>query len=627
MLSHLPEFIAAKNLVMVKILWTFLIVDILLCLFIGDYGFIVTLLLSSFIPLLLASFFIKKKIYIRITMYTIIAVLYIVLFIAIEGMPAFFNYIFIWLNLLLISFYQNFRPVLVSGVISLFYINYFYIQYGELIFLNRGEFDLVFINFFTLCIIIYLVAESRFFSRILFNSWQNERNAKQAQEQTEKLLLQLQSSTQETLTYIAYNDEITNLPNSKAFKEYLRFYVSRNADAKTIISLFYIRIDNLKIIFSTLGDKMGQQVLKQTAVLLKEYVPKSGFLSMAASNSFMFLLQTKELSYFDEFAAKLVKTLEQSLRLDDHEFHITFSIGISLYPNHTKDLEQLVDYAELTVHQTTFIEKNNFNYYEPAYSDQVERTLFYYHEILLALKLNQFTLVYQPQFDIETDQIIGAEALIRWTHPMLGNISPFEFIHVAEDTGLIHQVGEWVINEVCATINKLREAGIQPIPISVNIAAKQFYKRDFALVIQNSLSTYQIEPEFFSIEITESAVSRDVMEFIQILHKLNEMGIKISVDDFGTGFSSLSYLIQFPIHTLKIDQSFISNLESDARQVAIIVAIIHLAKSLGLKTIAEGVETQVQFDLLRAHGCDSIQGFLYSKPLPFHHFKQLLMNR
>ena len=351
---------------------------------------------------------------------------------------------------------------------------------------------------------------------------------------------------------------------------------------------------------------------------------------MARFGSDEFALLLTQLNRAED-AAKIAQNIKEALspsfNFDNHELFVTTSIGISLFPNDAKDTVTLLKNAGTALNRAKEQDGNNYEFYTSGRTTRALRQLVLENNLRPALERGEFILHYQPQVNIQTFQMVSMEALIRWQHPGLGLLPPAEFIRVAEDSGLIVALGDWVLREACMQSKAWQDAGFDSLRVAVNLSARQFQQPKLVETVAEVLKQSGLDPRFLELELTEGSVMKDPDLAIGKLHELKAMGIKISIDDFGTGYSSLSYLKRFPIDTLKIDQSFVSDINTDPDDAAIVAAIITLAHTLKLTVIAEGVETKVQLDHLRRLDCDDAQGFLFCKPLSVEDFTQRLMER
>jgi EAL domain-containing protein (putative c-di-GMP-specific phosphodiesterase class I) len=313
--------------------------------------------------------------------------------------------------------------------------------------------------------------------------------------------------------------------------------------------------------------------------------------------------------------------------LGTKEFFVTASIGVAVYPSEGTSADSLIEHADIAMYRAKKLGRNNFQFYTPAMNEESLERVRIEGALRNALERDEFVLHYQPQVDLASGQIVGMEALIRWKHPELGMVPPSRFVGVAEETGLIVPIGAWVMRTACARNKAWQDAGLPRLRVAVNLSARQFGAPGLVESIEQVLADTALAPDCLEIELTESLFMSDVTPAVDLLHRMKALGVNLSIDDFGTGYSSLSYLSRFPIDVLKIDRSFVADITDDANDAAIVTSIIALAHNLKLSVIAEGVETAAQLDYLRTHGCDEMQGYYFSKPLPADEFEQLLRQR
>ncbi|RSD28305.1 bifunctional diguanylate cyclase/phosphodiesterase [Mesobacillus subterraneus] len=423
-----------------------------------------------------------------------------------------------------------------------------------------------------------------------------------------------QAKSTELIKYMAFHDQLTGLRNRRALLEHLDDLVKNKKKHDSEFALLFIDIDRFKYLNDTLGHLVGDQILKQVAERLVEIQKENCTVYRQGGDEFVIVLEDTGRQIAGEFAQKVLSRFNDSFYFNSQEYYITPSIGISLYPNDGKDAETLIKNADEALYSVKEKGKAHYQFYRTEMNATGVNVITLEAHLRKAIERNELELYYQPQIDLATKEITSFEALLRWNNSELGFISPAEFIPLAEDTGLIIPIGNWVIDKACRQIKEWTEKADKPIRIAVNISPKQFLQIDLVRIIKNSIEQYSIDPSLLEIEITEGAM-QDTKETIPILKKLKDLGIKISVDDFGTGYSSLSYLKQFPIDVLKIDQSFIRDIKYNGKDAAIITTIIHLGKSLGMEVIAEGVEEQGQVDFLVGVDCEKAQGYYFARPL------------
>jgi predicted signal transduction protein with EAL and GGDEF domain/DNA-binding NarL/FixJ family response regulator len=453
----------------------------------------------------------------------------------------------------------------------------------------------------------------------------------------------------EQIRALAYQDGLTGLPNRRLFNEHLEKVLARSRRKGTEFAVLFIDIDNFKLINDTIGHQAADQVLRnlseslsaliRTDDLLGLYIDEKfdatatvtiepigdSVLSRLGGDEFIVLLpDTRDRFAAGTVARRILTHLEQPIRVDGHEVFVTASIGIATYPEDGLSSEILIRNADTAMYHAKQQGKAAFQYYSAAMNAASVERLTLETGLRRALEDGGLDLHYQPQIDIRTGQIIGAEALLRWHHPQRGYISPQTFIPIAEDSGLILPIGEWVLERACRQAAEWLAAGLPRIPIAVNVSGVQFQRQDLTELVRRNLRASGLEPSMLRIEITETVLVSARERAISILTQLRELGVRLALDDFGTGYSSLSYLRSFPIDTLKIDRSFVAEMLTNHTTASIIEAIISMTRILGLSVIAEGVEDQAQFAFLQQIGCDAVQGFYVSGAVSADEFVKLL---
>lgn len=423
--------------------------------------------------------------------------------------------------------------------------------------------------------------------------------------------------TEEKLKFVAYHDHLTHLPNRLLFNEKLEFEINHITDSDTILAVMFLDLDDFKYINDTYGHSTGDEVLVKVAERLKRIVGKNNVVARIGGDEFTILLKDKSnIEEVSLFAQKLLASFQKPIVIKDIEFYITSSIGISIHPTDGDDVDTITKHADIAMYHAKDHGKNSVEFFSRRKKKNFSNRFFLESQLRHALERKELKLYYQPQVNIETGEVIGFEALLRWENSSLGFVSPVDFIPVAEEIGLINKIGSWVIYEAAKKIKRWQEKGIHSLRIAVNISVRQLQQTNFLEQVDEVLRKTGITPSNLEFEITESIALTNLEYNIMILGKLKKMGIQISLDDFGTGYSSLSYLKMLPIDNLKIDKSFVQNLTHDSSNKAIASAIIAMAHSLNLKVIAEGVEEKEQLDFLLEQKCDFYQGFLFSKPIP-----------
>ncbi|MFH7818447.1 EAL domain-containing protein [Neobacillus thermocopriae] len=433
-----------------------------------------------------------------------------------------------------------------------------------------------------------------------------------------------QAKNMEMIKFMAFHDQLTGLLNRRALLEHLneQIYVKTNDSCE--FALFSIDLDRFKYLNDSLGHLAGDEILKKVSSRLLQIQNDNCFVYRVGGDEFTILLLHTNRSEASRFASKIFSIFSHSFYLNSHEYFISPSIGISMFPNDGKDPETLIKNADEALFRVKEKGRAHYQFYCTDMNSVITNVVTLETHLRKAIEKNELVLYYQPQINCENGEAKCFEALLRWKDHEFGHISPDVFIPLAEDTGMIISIGNWVIESVCKQIKTWYEKGIDDIRIAINISPKQMNQPNLVPFIQLMIEKYNINPSSLEIEITEG-VMHDTREVAPILFKLKQLGIYISVDDFGTGFSSLNYLKRFPIDGLKIDQSFIKEILSDEKDAAITTTIIHLGKSLGLEVIAEGVEEKEQVTFLRNAGCHKIQGYYFSKPIPVDELEKMFL--
>ncbi len=434
--------------------------------------------------------------------------------------------------------------------------------------------------------------------------------------------------TQERLHFLAHHDALTELPNRIFYMDRLKESLARARWHGRRVAVLFLDLDRFKNINDTLGHAVGDRLLQLISRRLAESLRDGDVVARLGGDEFAILLDdiTSEQDV-PGIAQKILDTVTPSFRIDERELFITASVGISLYPTDGEDSDTLLKHADIAMYRAKDLGKNNYQFYSADMSARAFERLTLESSLRHALERSEFLLHYQPQIDTNSGKVVGVEALLRWQHPELGLIAPSDFVPLLEETGIIIPVGEWVLRAACEQLRKWRRAGREHLRIAVNLSARQFNEPNFASIIDRAMQASGCNPTLLELEITESIIMRHTQLTIQALDALGSMGTRLAVDDFGTGYSSLSYLRRFPIDTLKIDRTFIHDIQSDADDAAITSAIIGMAQRLKINVVAEGVETKEQIDFLQSNGCYVMQGYFFSKPLTAEGLEEFLSEK
>ncbi|MBJ7550463.1 putative bifunctional diguanylate cyclase/phosphodiesterase [Marinomonas ostreistagni] len=420
-------------------------------------------------------------------------------------------------------------------------------------------------------------------------------------------------------------DSLTHLPNRNLLYQQLEKAKATAEKRERQFGVMYLDLDGFKVVNDTFGHRVGDQLLQEVANRIKTTIPSRSCLYRLGGDEFVVVLEhVKHLNELEEIAVLINATGAEPYPVSDMEMLITTSIGIACYPDHGGDIDTLLKNADAAMYRSKANAHNGYRVYQEQMSEGFSAYLTLGGGLRKAIEEGQFELYYQPKIRSSDEVTVGAEALIRWHHPEKGMIPPDQFIPVAEESGLILPLGEWVIRKACEQLKTWQDQGLPPINLSVNLSGRQFLQPDLVEVVQQILLETGIDPNLLELELTESMLMSDAHGTIKKLHDFREMGITLSIDDFGTGYSSLAYLKKFPIQALKIDRSFIQDLGIDGDDDAIVKATIAMAQSLNLKVIAEGVESRQQMNLLTDYECQEVQGYLFAKPMCCDDFEKYL---
>ncbi|MCE9550275.1 MAG: EAL domain-containing protein [Betaproteobacteria bacterium] len=432
-------------------------------------------------------------------------------------------------------------------------------------------------------------------------------------------------AAEEHMVYISQHDFLTDLPNRMLLHDRLTQAIAHAAREQRKVAVMFLDLDRFKGINDTLGHLVGDKLLKIVADRISSVARVSDTVSRLGGDEFAIMLPYIEnMDDIATIAVKLLMSIAGPCVIDGNEIEVTTSIGISVFPEDGNDSESLIAHADAAMYQAKGNGRNNYQFFTREMNRRTLERMAIKNKLSHALERNELFLLYQPQVDLQSGRIIGAEALVRWDNPLYGKVLPAQFIPIAEENGLVPPIGEWVLREACRQNQEWRKLGLMKITMAVNLSAVQFRLKNLGDIIKDILHESGLSPSGLELEITEGVVMQDAEAAILLLEDMKAMGLKLSVDDFGTGYSSLSYLKRFPIDKFKIDQSFVRDLATDTNDAVIVSTIISMAHSLKLKVIAEGVETAEQLAFLKQQGCDEIQGYYFSQPVSAEEFTKLL---
>jgi diguanylate cyclase (GGDEF)-like protein/PAS domain S-box-containing protein len=431
--------------------------------------------------------------------------------------------------------------------------------------------------------------------------------------------------TEARIWHLAHHDALTDLPNRVLFQDRLQQAIAHARRNDSLVAIHFVDLDDFKDVNDSLGHELGDLLLKGVALRLRACTRESDTVARLGGDEFAVIQSGLDSSEgAATLAEKILNGLSEPFVLESHEVHVSASIGITIFPHDHQEPLNLVKNADMAMYRAKMTGRANYQYYEHDMNLAFQTRKALERDLRKAIANNELTLFYQPQIDARRNMIIGAEALLRWTHPQRGNIPPAEFIRIAEESALIVPLGEWVLRTACMQNKAWQEAGLPPIRVAVNLSAVQFLYRDLIGIVVQSLNESGLSPRQLELEITEGVLMRDTDATMTTLRRLTQLGIRIAVDDFGTGYSSMAYLKRFPVTKIKIDKAFVAEVTSDRGDAAIVNAVINLAHGLGLSVAAEGVERLGQADYLRARGCDELQGYYFGRPMPAAEFEQRL---
>lgn len=435
-----------------------------------------------------------------------------------------------------------------------------------------------------------------------------------------------QKKIEDKIIQLAYYDQDTGLPNRIRFTEMLSELMQTAKKKNRKLALLVVDIDRFKIINDSLGHDAGDEILKEISERIQASIPSGAFLGRFNGDKFNLILSRNvTIEVVIKIANAILRNIAAPVHYSGQEFYVTASIGVSLYPADGTDEITLMKNADIAMNRSKAPGGNRLTLYSNDMNKEALKRLELESYLRKALQKNEFFLCYQPLIDLKSGKLYGSEALIRWNHPILGLVSPGDFIPLAEETGLIEEIGSWVLRTACKQNKLWQQKGLKNITVSVNVSANQFQQTKFISEVTRALAESGLEPKYLTLELTESTMLRNIDHSIEVMKSLQNLGVRVSIDDFGTGYSSLSYLKDLPINNLKIDRSFINNLRTDTSDIAIVKAIITMSHGLAVKVVAEGVETEEQIELLKKLKCHYAQGFYLHRPLTSDDFEKVLI--
>jgi len=435
-------------------------------------------------------------------------------------------------------------------------------------------------------------------------------------------------SAESRIEFLAHHDALTALPNRVLARDRVEVAMAFAERLKHKLALAFLDLDNFKTVNDSLGHNVGDALLKAVAARLRSNVRDTATISRQGGDEFLIMLpDIADADAIAAITAKLLESMSRPFDIDGHELVISASAGIAVFPNDGTDFDSLLKKADTAMYHAKQAGRSTYRFFSEQMNVDAVEHLRLQTGLRRALEQRELLLHYQPQIDLASNRVLGAEALLRWNHPEMGLIPPARFIPVAEAGGMIITIGDWVLREACRQAVLWHRAGFPDLVVSVNLSAIQFKRSDLQKTVLNALEESGLEPHCLELELTESIMIADTEIVLDIVRRLKALGVKLSLDDFGTGYSSLSYLKRFPLDKLKIDQSFIRDMTSDADNAAIVRAIIQLARTLNLRTLAEGVEDESTADHLRIHHCDEAQGFYFARPMPANEFLEYLKGK
>jgi len=433
---------------------------------------------------------------------------------------------------------------------------------------------------------------------------------------------------EEQIAHHAYHDLLTDLPNRILFKDRLGLAIIQAKRQEKELAVMFIDLDRFKWINDTFGHVRGDDLLQMVSTRLKMAVRGGDTLARQGGDEFTLLLpDINNRQDAEAIATKILGNLSEPFEIENQEIHISASIGIAVFPDHGESIDELMRHADMAMYQVKFAEKNGYRIYDPTIHDSTHQKIILEQSLRKAIELGELEMYYQPQVDALSGGLVGVEALMRWNHPTRGLLSAGEFLPLAEEVGLMIPFSDWMLEEICADLKSWNALGEDQIRLSFNLSPQYLDRGDFPEILSRALKRHFISPDRIEVEITENISIRNPQYAAEQLEKISHMGVSIAIDDFGTGYSSLSYLHKYPIQTIKIDQAFVREIKSEFDHHPVILAIISIAHGLGMRLIAEGVETEVQSRYLEKSGCGTMQGYLYHRPMSNEQLIKLIPKR
>ncbi|HEY1042829.1 MAG TPA: EAL domain-containing protein [Telluria sp.] len=433
---------------------------------------------------------------------------------------------------------------------------------------------------------------------------------------------------EEVISYQAYHDILTDLPNRMLFKDRLGLALIQAKRKMAELAVMFIDLDRFKLVNDTLGHVKGDDLLTQVSARLKECLRRGDTLARQGGDEFTIVLpELRERADAGAIAEKFLDCLQRPFDLDGHQVHISASIGIAIYPHNGETIDELLRHADIAMYQVKAQGKNGHAFYDDSMQDVSHQKIALEQALRRALEQGELEMYYQPQVDVSTGRIVAAEGLMRWNHPTRGLLTAGEFLPFAEENGLMLPISDWMLGALCRDLMVWNANGGGDVRLSLNLSPQYLDRGDFFEKMRGALVRYGISPAQIEVEITENICIRNPQHAIEQLNRLGQLGISVAIDDFGTGYSSLSYLHRFPVNTIKIDQSFVREIHDDASHYPVILAIISIARGLGLNLVAEGVETEMQSRYLQANGCNVMQGYYYHRPISLTQFVGVLQKQ